>query len=54
MPKADDRIMAAHADRPARIHLATWLSTPHPTRPRFVDPGELSDALRHIDQTGAA
>lgn len=33
---------------------ATWLSTPHPTRPRFVDPGELSDALRHIDQTGAA
>ncbi|MCQ8835809.1 hypothetical protein [Streptomyces malaysiensis] len=33
---------------------ATWLSTPHPTRPRFVDPGELSDALRHVDQTGAA
>ncbi|MER8162093.1 hypothetical protein [Streptomyces sp. NPDC094472] len=33
---------------------ATWLSTPHPTRPRFVDPGELSDALRHIGQTGSA
>ncbi|MFB9454541.1 hypothetical protein [Streptomyces antimycoticus] len=33
---------------------ATWLSTPHPTQPRFVDPGELSDALRHIDQTGSA
>nr|WTB11994.1 hypothetical protein OG546_49350 [Streptomyces antimycoticus] len=32
---------------------ATWLSPPHPTR-RLVDPGELSDALRQIDQTGAA
>lgn len=33
---------------------ATWLSTPHPTRPRRVDPGELSDALRQVDQTSAA
>ncbi|MCG0284543.1 hypothetical protein [Streptomyces sp. PSAA01] len=33
---------------------ATWLSPPHPTRPRFVDPGELSGSLRHIDQTGSA
>ncbi|GAA3372026.1 hypothetical protein GCM10017744_101840 [Streptomyces antimycoticus] len=31
---------------------ATWLSPPHPTRPQFVDPGELSDALRQVDQTG--
>ncbi|CAM5675616.1 hypothetical protein [Streptomyces mordarskii] len=31
---------------------ATWLSPPHPTRPRFVDPGELSDTLRQVDQTG--
>ncbi|MGW7622520.1 hypothetical protein ACWGLG_43300 [Streptomyces antimycoticus] len=33
---------------------ATWLSIPHHTRLRFVDPGELSDALRQVDQTGAA
>ncbi|MFD8624377.1 hypothetical protein ACFV4E_10815 [Streptomyces hygroscopicus] len=33
---------------------ATWLSTPHPIRPRFVDPGELSEALRQVDQTGTA
>ncbi|WP_062008000.1 hypothetical protein [Streptomyces hygroscopicus] len=33
---------------------ATWLSTPHPTRPRFADPGELSEALRQVDQTGTA
>ncbi|WP_445520831.1 hypothetical protein [Streptomyces sp. NEAU-174] len=33
---------------------AAWLSTLHPTRPRFVDPGELSDALRQVDQTSIA
>ncbi|MDX3232573.1 hypothetical protein [Streptomyces sp. ME19-01-6] len=29
---------------------ATWLSPPHRSHPRYVDPGELSDALQHVDK----